>query len=59
MRYDGDVRFIRIDPDHTTGIATLSVADTADAPVYDLQGRRVANPTHGVYIVGGKKVFVK
>jgi hypothetical protein len=27
--------------------------------VYDLQGRRVAKPGKGVYIVGGKKVIVK
>ncbi|GEM_PF-6421050 len=24
---------------------------------YDLQGRRVENPTHGLYIIGGKKVL--
>ena len=27
--------------------------------VYDLQGRRVENPTKGIYIVGGKKTIVK
>lgn len=27
--------------------------------VYDLQGRRVTNPTRGIYIVNGKKVFMK
>ena len=26
---------------------------------YDLNGRKVENPTHGIYIVNGKKVFVK
>ena len=26
---------------------------------YDLMGRRVANPTRGLYIVNGKKVFIK
>ena len=30
----------------------------ADAVVYDLQGRRVVNPTKGLYIVNGKKVFI-
>ena len=29
-----------------------------DAEVYDLQGRRVQNPTKGLYIVNGKKVFI-
>ena len=45
--------------DETTGIEmpTAEVGD-ADAVVYDLQGRRVAQPTKGLYIVNGKKVFI-
>lgn len=31
-------------------------ADNSHVPVYDLQGRRVANPTKGIYIIGGHKV---
>ena len=31
----------------------------ATAPVYDLQGRRVAQPAKGLYIVNGKKVIIK
>ena len=27
--------------------------------IYDLQGRSVENPTHGIYIIDGKKVFIK
>ena len=27
--------------------------------VYDLQGRKVANPTKGLYIVNGKKIVIK
>jgi hypothetical protein len=27
--------------------------------MYDLQGRRVAQPVKGLYIVGGKKVIIK
>ena len=26
---------------------------------YNLQGQRVENPTHGIYIINGKKVFIK
>ena len=34
--------------------------DEEDAPViYDLQGRRVENPSKGIYIVNGKKVYIK
>ena len=42
----------------TTGISAPTTAETpADAPVYDLQGRRVLNPTKGLYIVNGRKVI--
>ncbi len=35
------------------------VVDEEDAPIiYDLQGRRV-NPSKGIYIVNGKKVYIK
>jgi len=45
--------------DETTGIEMPTVEDVnADAVVYDLQGRRVQNPTKGLYIVNGKKVFI-
>ena len=45
--------------DETTGIEmpTAEVIDT-DGVVFDLQGRRVAQPTKGLYIVNGKKVFI-
>lgn len=39
-----------------TGIATLSHEKT-DNVYYDLQGRRVVNPTKGLFIVNGKKVI--
>lgn len=35
-----------------------TVAPEADV-VYDLQGRRVSNPAHGLYIINGKKTLVK
>ena len=42
-----------------TGIdVPTAEANDADAVVYDLQGRRVAQPTKGLYIVNGKKVFI-
>ena len=41
-----------------TGVSSPRAAmDSSD--VYDLQGRRVAAPARGLYIVGGKKVVVK
>jgi len=32
-------------------------AEGRDNVIYDLQGRRVKNPTHGIYIINGKKVI--
>ena len=40
------------------GAATID-APAADAPVYDLSGRRVAKAAKGLYIKGGKKILVK
>lgn len=44
----------------TTGIVNLtpSFSDNADI-IYDLNGRRIVNPTKGLYIVNGKKVIIK
>ena len=46
----------------TTGISEelrVKSEEFATAPCYDLQGRRVAQPTKGLYIVNGKKMTVK
>lgn len=34
-------------------------AESTPSKVYDLSGRRVSEPTKGLYIINGKKVFVK
>jgi len=44
----------------TTGIESLTPAlSEGEGVVYDLQGRRVAQPTKGLYIINGKKVAIK
>ena len=43
----------------TTGISESVSKAATDGRYYDLQGRRVALPTKGLYIVNGKKVIVK
>ncbi len=55
-----------IDMDGTTSIEEVvvdregNISSSADDGVYyDLSGRRVENPTSGIYIVNGKKVLVK
>ena len=39
-----------------TAISTIDASD-ADAPLYDLQGRRVSHPRKGIYIRNGKKIL--
>lgn len=46
------------DNDGTTTDIGNTVAETEKKEYYDLQGRRVMNPSHGIYITkSGKKVF--
>lgn len=46
--------------DASTGIEMKKVdSNEEERKVYDLQGRRVANPAKGLYIVNGKKVLMK
>ena len=43
----------------TTGVNTVQPAvEKKNDVIYDLQGRRVTNPSHGIYIVNGKKVVI-
>ena len=42
-----------------TGIEDVKYEDVKMKGVYDLHGKKVENPTNGIYIVNGKKVFVK
>ena len=39
-----------------TAIATVGNDAQGDNTIYDLMGRKVTNPTHGIYIQNGKKV---
>ena len=56
----GAPSFLNFVEGNVTGIEMPKAETTNnDAEVYDLQGRRVANPTKGLYIVNGKKVVIK
>ena len=49
---------IFISLDDATGVKTMKAVDNEN--YYDLQGRRVSEPTKkGLYIRGNKKVFIK
>ena len=45
--------------DVVTGISLTPTLSEGEGVWYDLQGRRVAQPTKGIYILNGKKVVVK
>lgn len=55
----GSVRSLNISlDDESAGIKTIGSSQLMiDHRVYDLQGRRVSQPTKGLYIVNGKKVI--
>jgi hypothetical protein len=43
----------------TTGVEDVKTENGEVKAIYDLQGRKVVNPKEGLYIVDGKKVFIK
>ena len=46
--------------DEATGISAMPMnSEVMNNEYFDLQGRRVAKPTKGLYIVNGKKVIIK
>lgn len=55
----GQVKGFYLNNDIATQIREMVGASDSKAAYYDLSGRRVAQPTRGLYIVNGKKVAVK
>jgi uncharacterized repeat protein (TIGR02543 family) len=45
--------------DGTTGVENINRETITNNRCYDLQGRKVSNPSKGLYIINGKKVVVK
>ena len=43
----------------TTGIVNVKGNQDTKATIYDLMGRRISQPAKGLYIINGKKMFVK
>ena len=52
------VKGIRFNTGESTGIESVAT-EKANKTIFDLSGRRVQNPTSGLYIINGEKVFVK
>lgn len=56
----GEVKsFYVLGGDTTTGVTAIETSDRSNNVVYNLAGQRVVAPTKGLYIVNGKKVFIK
>ena len=57
---DGTILFgYRQQPNAIENISETTIENAGDGYYYDLQGRRVLNPTRGIYIHNGKKIVVK
>ena len=48
-----------VDAGTATGVDAVSINTGANGKMYDLQGRRVLKAQKGLYIINGKKVYVK
>ena len=46
-----------VDEEETTGVKSSIISHQKSEMIYDLQGRRVAEPSKGLYIINGKKVI--
>lgn len=54
------VKSIQFPGEGTTGINNIeNTVESKNAPIYNLKGQQVTNPTKGVYIQNGKKFIVK
>lgn len=56
--YDDDPIIIPV-KQRPTGVASVRADGKDDVRYYDLTGRRVVNPTRGIYISNGKKIMIK
>ena len=55
--YSNHFRIDVVDAD--TGVDEVKAENGTVKAIYDLQGRKVDTPSKGIYIINGKKVFVK
>lgn len=57
-RHESEIGWYEIEDEvYEDGI--VGVKSQMSNVIYDMQGRRVSKPTHGLYIINGKKVLVK
>lgn len=58
-KFTEDAPFYPIKSTNPSSVEEILEQRTESLFIYDLQGRRVENPTKGVYITNGKKVVIK
>ena len=58
-KFSDDAPFYPIKSTNPTAIEEITEQRAESKDIYDLQGRRVNNPTKGMYIINGKKIFIK
>jgi beta-galactosidase len=59
-KFTEEAPFYPIKSTNPTAIEEVKVEDgKANTEIYDLQGRRVTNPTKGLYIINGKKTMFR
>ncbi len=58
-KFTEDAPFYPIKSTNQTAIEEITDNRVKSTDIYDLQGRKVENPSKGIYIIDGKKVLVK
>ena len=58
-KFTDDAPFYPIKSTNPTAIEEITEQRAESKDIYDLQGRRVNTPTKGLYIINGKKIFIK
>lgn len=52
-------KILSVSFDSTDGITDINTTPSAPKRYFDLQGREVSHPQHGIYITNGKKIYLK
>ena len=58
-RVSKNIEFTLTYTNNETGVEEVKAESGKVKGVYDLQGRKVENPSKGIYIIDGKKMFIK
>ena len=59
FKFTEDTPFYPIKSTNPTGVEELKTENEKVKGIFDLQGRKIENPSKGIYIINGKKVLVK